>query len=97
VEVDARPFGSRFLAEFRRQGGTVGRWSYATIVTLEKAGREELLSRLRAAHPTPSYATLQAGQTEEPELLAKRVVDEERAKSDAMDGSGFIWAFFMVL
>jgi hypothetical protein len=88
------PFGARFLAEFRTLGGTVGRWKHATVMALEQADREEFLLRLRQARPTPSYVTLQAGLSDEPEALAKRVIEEERARAAASDGSALLmWTF----
>jgi hypothetical protein len=92
--VQTPPFGARFLAEFRSLGGTVGRWKHATIMVLERADREEMLLRLRQAHPTPSFVTLQAGLLAEPEVLAKLVIEEERARAAAVDGSAsLIWTF----
>jgi hypothetical protein len=87
-------FGGRFLAEFRTLGGTVGRWKHATVMALERADRKEFLLKLRQANPTPSYVTLQAGLSAEPEVLAKLVVEEERARAAATDGAAaLIWTF----
>lgn len=76
-------FGARFLAEFRRLGGSTDDWPPRAVEAIERADRRAFAATLgRLPRPTGS-ALIVAAHTAEPETLARRLADQQR--EDAAD------------
>jgi hypothetical protein len=75
-------FGARWLAELQRLGVGLGNWNYATVTAIQKADRQQFVELFQKASPRPSYDLIQFAKSDEPEALARRLV--EAGRSDAL-------------
>lgn len=67
-----RTFGTRFLAEFRRLGGSTKAWPPEAVAALAAADRRKFISLLESRRSTIGSELIVAAHTAEPEALAKR-------------------------
>ena len=65
-------FGSRFLAEFRRLGGTTADWPPQAVAAFAAADRRKFISLMEARRSKISSELRVAAHTAEPEALARR-------------------------
>jgi hypothetical protein len=72
-------FGARWLAELQRLGVGLGNWNYATVTALQKADRQQFVELFQKASPRPSCELIQFAMSDEPEALARRLVEAGRA------------------
>jgi hypothetical protein len=76
-------FGNRFLAEFRRLGGSTRDWPAQALVLLDRADRRQFIDALTKASSTVASQLAIAAHTADPERIAKRAI--ELTKSDGAD------------
>jgi hypothetical protein len=71
----AETFGTRFLAEFRRLGGSTQSWPAPAVKAIEEADRRRFGALL--AKPSTQIASdlRVAAHTAEPEMLARRALE----------------------
>ena len=81
---DERPYGERFLDAFKRNGGSLATWDWATIQEMKRSDREGFVRVLRERMSTLPYAMIQRIRAEEPESLARAVIDGQRAQGAAV-------------
>ena len=65
-------FGSRFLAEFRRLGGTTADWPPQAVAAFAAADRRKFVSLMESRSSKISSELKVAAHTAEPEALARR-------------------------
>jgi hypothetical protein len=65
-------FGTRFLAEFRRLGGSTEAWPPQAVAALAAADRGKFISLVDSRRSKISRDLTVAAHTAEPEALAKR-------------------------
>lgn len=65
-------FGSRFLAEFRRLGGTTADWPPQAVAAFAAADRRKFISLMESRSSKISSELKVAAHTAEPEALARR-------------------------
>jgi hypothetical protein len=68
-------FGNRFLAEFRRLGGSTSGWPATAVTRLKEADRRHFIDALRKASPRTAAQLVITAHTAEPEKLAKRAFE----------------------
>jgi hypothetical protein len=83
-------FGNRFLAEFRRLGGSTNNWPERALTVLNEADRRQFIDALRKASPRTAAQLVITAHTAEPEKLAKRAVELTKPKPA---DSGPTWGF----
>jgi hypothetical protein len=67
-----RTFGTRFLAEFRRLGGSTNAWPHEAVAALAAADRSTFISLLESRRSKIDRELRVAAHTAEPEVLAQR-------------------------
>ena len=77
-------FGTRFLAEFRRLGGSTEAWPPQAVAALAAADRGKFISLVDSRRSKISRDLRVAAHTAEPEALAKRAY--ARAVQKGQDG-----------
>jgi hypothetical protein len=67
-------FGSRFLAELGRLGVGPGNFNYKTVMAIKGADRARFAEQFKKMAPQAPYELIQAALSDEPEVLARKVV-----------------------
>jgi hypothetical protein len=88
--VAPQTFGNRFLAEFRRLGGSISGWPETAVALLNEADRRQFIDALRKASPRTAAQLVITAHTAEPEKLAKRAVELTKPKPA---DPGTTWGF----
>jgi hypothetical protein len=83
-------FGNRFLAEFRRLGGSISGWPETAITLLMDADRRQFIAALKKASPRTAAQLMIMSHTAEPENLAKRAMELTKPKPA---DPGATWTF----
>jgi hypothetical protein len=76
-------FGSRFLSEFRRLGGSTKTWPERTITLLDQAERAQFIDALTKASSRTARQLVITAHTAEPETLAKRALELKSVDANA--------------
>jgi hypothetical protein len=71
-------FGSRFLAEFRRLGGSTSGRPDTAVTLLKEADRGQFIDARKKASPRTAAQLAIMAHTAEPENLAKRAVEQRK-------------------
>ena len=72
-------YGARFLAELRRLGVGAGNFNYKTVTAIEAADRQRFAEVLKQVSPGMASEVMQLALTEEPEALARKLVETQRS------------------
>ncbi len=99
-EPDDEPsFGARFLDEYKRLGGKMLPFEYATLQELRRADREGLIRTLRTTqNPPMSHATIQRIRSvEAPQDLARDLLRVGSAKEAAIEAGGLLALLAMLV
>ena len=75
----ARTFGTRFLEEFQRAGGTTSTWSPEAIDMVKRAERRQFIDAFGKVSRESAKALTIAAHTAEPETLARRAAAKQQA------------------
>lgn len=88
-------FGTRFLAEFRRLGGSTEEWPSTAVAALAAADRRKFIFLMESQRSKISSELRVAAHTADPEALAKRAFARESVQR-GQDG-GDLMALLMVI
>ena len=77
-------FGYRFLTEFRRLGGSTRDWPEHAVTVLNQADRRQFIDALMKASSSAASKLAIAAHTNDPETLAKRMVDRNEKDGGAV-------------
>ena len=75
----ARSFGTRFVEEFQRSGGSTSAWPSAAIEILKRADRRTFIDALEKVSSASAKTLTIAAHTAEPETLGRKAAAQLQA------------------
>ena len=84
----ARSFGTRFVDELQRSGGSTNGWPPAAIEALKRADRRTFVDALQKISAASAKTLVIAAHTAEPETLGRKAAAQQQAAARQQADAG---------